>query len=169
MVWIFFFKSPFFVRTVLNCPINLCIWVFFRYKNLFTIRAHLKRHSGKQTCTICGKVLAHKEGLETHKQIHNPEFRERFKCTVCGKGFSFSKRLRLSGFCQLSYFDLRNCCRLLPMIFRNTYTFTPERPAHTIAINATKYFDSAQRITCTGKKCIQNRNEFEKKYYSDEF
>lgn len=68
---------------------------FHRYKNLYTITAHLKRHSAPLACDICGKVLAHKQRLELHKRIHDPKYRERHKCTVCGKGFQFTKRLEV--------------------------------------------------------------------------
>lgn len=55
------------------------------------------RHiQGPERCSICGKISANKKALMKHKKFHFAEAREKFKCTVCGRGFRDSTKLKVS-------------------------------------------------------------------------
>lgn len=55
------------------------------------------RHIEKpQKCSICGKVSANKTALNNHMRYHGEGVKDKYKCTVCGRGFRDSTKLRVS-------------------------------------------------------------------------
>lgn len=70
---------------------------FFRSRNKNSLREHMRvRHiQVPEVCSICGKMSANKKALMKHKKFHFAEAREKFKCTVCGRGFRDSTKLKV--------------------------------------------------------------------------
>lgn len=66
------------------------------------IRAHMRRRHVEPPvdCPICGRPCANKNSLYKHKKTHTAEYRDRFKCNVCDKGFRDKTNLKVSNFVQ---------------------------------------------------------------------
>lgn len=72
-----------FVRFITFCS------TFFhcRLKHRDALKGHMLRHvQGPQKCKICGHISPNRKALGKHNHSHNPQRKERFKCTTCGKG-----------------------------------------------------------------------------------
>lgn len=67
-----------------------CFFFFFvscRLKHRDALKGHMLRHvQGPQKCKICGHISPNRKALGKHNHSHNPQRKERFKCTTCGKG-----------------------------------------------------------------------------------
>lgn len=66
--------------------------------NRDAIRAHMRRRHVERPvqCPICARPCANKNSLYKHKKTHTAEYRDRFKCVVCHKGFRDKTNLRVS-------------------------------------------------------------------------
>lgn len=119
------------------------------------IRIHF---DGPQTCTICGHTSPNSSALKTHARKHQPDFKSRWKCTDCGRGFPSKMNLVVSvNLTFHPHFIQANYSQFFAMTSRNILTSTPVSPADTIANIAAKYFGSAHRLAYTRRKCIQNK------------
>lgn len=111
-----------------------------RYKNKLTIRMHfLYRHKQKPViCPICGKLSPNKKALTVHKRIHREDYKERFKCPICEKGFRDRTKLRVFTFnvkfsdCAFFFNKVNNPFGFL-LIFRNIPTAIQESVMPTVA------------------------------------
>lgn len=67
-----------------------------RLKHKDILRKHmlLQHIQGPQTCPICGKISPNSKALGMHKKIHTEDYKEKFKCIVCGKGFRENTKLK---------------------------------------------------------------------------
>jgi len=74
------------LKETAECPI-----CFKTYPKL-GLAGHMTIHKPKTACDFCGKLVSRmKEHLET---MHKDESEMRFRCDLCGKGFSTNNKLR---------------------------------------------------------------------------
>lgn len=87
------------------------IFLSNRYKNKLTIRMHfLYRHKQKPViCPTCGKLSPNKKALTVHKRIHREDYKERFKCPICEKGFRDRTKLREHSYSHSGISDAYRC------------------------------------------------------------
>lgn len=50
---------------------------------------------GAKECDICGRICANLRSVRKHKRTHVEGSKEKFKCTVCGKGFRDRTKLKV--------------------------------------------------------------------------
>lgn len=83
----------------LNCmPINL--YFLHRFTNKPRIKFHMREQHVKTdktaVCNVCGKILKNRRSLATHYPVHFEDLKNRFKCSICGKGFPKKDKLKVS-------------------------------------------------------------------------
>lgn len=68
------------------------------------------RHvQGPQPCSICGHVSPNRKALSRHKKVHMADFKERFKCIVCDKGFRDNTKLKEHSYTHTGVSDAYSC------------------------------------------------------------
>nr|XP_026498866.1 zinc finger protein 57-like [Vanessa tameamea] len=61
--------------------------------SLGKLRNHIKNHSERQKCELCGKTFRDRTSLRTHLFIHKGE--KEYECPRCGKKFLFKKAMEI--------------------------------------------------------------------------
>lgn len=78
----------------------LCFLSFARFTNKPRIKFHMREQHVKvdktAVCNVCGKVLKNRRSLATHYPVHFEDLKNRFKCSVCGKGYPKKDKLKVS-------------------------------------------------------------------------
>jgi uncharacterized Zn-finger protein len=62
-------------------------------KHLQGLKDHVKSVHEKEPCVECGRLISHKN-MKLHLQGHAPDSEKKYKCDVCGKGFTETQRLQ---------------------------------------------------------------------------
>ncbi|XP_069364504.1 zinc finger protein 266-like isoform X2 [Maniola hyperantus] len=75
-----------------NTPVHTCS-ACGHTETLGRLRNHIKTHSEKQKCEVCGKMFRNKDSLRTHLFIHKGE--KEHACPRCDKMFLFKKAMEL--------------------------------------------------------------------------
>lgn len=93
---------------------------YFRLKHKDILRKHmfLQHVQGPQTCNICGKISPNSKALGMHKKIHSDDYKEKFKCIVCGKGFRENTKLKVNPFCDYVVTDIYNFAQIVYLFDR---------------------------------------------------
>ncbi|CAG4952908.1 unnamed protein product [Parnassius apollo] len=74
-------------------PTHRCSVCGHRAPTLGKLRNHIKNHSERQKCDLCGKTFRDRTSLRTHLFIHNGE--KEYECPRCGKRFLFKKAMQI--------------------------------------------------------------------------
>ena len=62
-------------------------------KHLKGLKDHIKSVHEKEPCVECGRLISHSK-MRVHLLGHGPDSEKKYKCDVCGKGFTETQRLQ---------------------------------------------------------------------------
>ncbi|KAG6464959.1 zinc finger protein 62 isoform X2 [Manduca sexta] len=74
-------------------PAHLCTVCGHTDTSLGRLRNHMKNHSERQKCELCGKTFRNRDSLRTHLFIHKGE--KEYQCPQCDKKFLFKRALHV--------------------------------------------------------------------------
>ena len=97
-------------------------------KNLHSLKEHLKTAHDKLTCTICGKMYGAKPMKRHIRSAHTANDQKKFKCEVCGKGFSYSHDLKDHH--NIHTGEKPYKCELCPVAFASKGTYHMHQRRH---------------------------------------
>lgn len=116
----------------------------------------LYRHKQKPVvCPICGKLSPNKKALTVHKRIHREDYKERFKCPICEKGFRDRTKLRVNNNSNMMLKKCLNQTIHLSPYFRNIRIRIPVYQMHIVAIIVRELSGMAQIYRSIARKCIR--------------
>ena len=97
-------------------------------KNLHGLKEHIKTAHDKVTCTICGKMYGAKPMKRHIRSAHTANDQKKFKCEVCGKGFSYSHDLKDHH--NIHTGEKPYKCELCPVAFASKGTYHMHQRRH---------------------------------------
>lgn len=141
-----------------------CVWLNpipfdCRLKHKDALKGHMLRHvQGPQKCLVCDHISPNRKALAKHKQTHDLQRKERFRCPTCGKCCRDKMSLQVN-MLRWSIICIESIhLAIIAFVFRSIPTSTPVSLADIIARIVAKYFDSVHRFVCTKRKCIQSED-----------
>lgn len=131
----------------------------FRFTNKPRIKFHMREQHVKTdktaVCNVCGKILKNRRSLATHLPVHFEELKNRFKCSICGKGYSKKDKLKVCKsineiVCHYTgHQSFPTCCRNMNQFIQAFFRCNVHY--------ATNDSDLVHHCLCIGKKSIPSK------------
>lgn len=128
------------ILVLINCSLTESWFKFsiFRYKNVETLRSHLRRHRDvrKHTCSQCGKVCSTRSSLASHVRYVHLRISQH-SCGICQK--NFRRKLELTEHMARHTGEILYRCSKCPKTFSSSSNYFSHRKArHPESLNTAK-------------------------------